>query len=189
MVFLTCGTGMGAGLIVDGRLYRGATGLSGEVGHIRLADDGPTGHNKAGSFEGFCSGGGIARLALRMRSQPHAPSVLDGLGDGELTARHIAQAADEGDAFAHDVITESGRFLGRGLAVIVDLLNPELIVLGPLSWRLGRRWLDPAMRMLRQEALSGAAAACRIEPAGLRESIGDHAAIAVALDRLDTAAR
>ena len=188
MVFLTCGTGMGAGLILDGRLYRGATGLSGEVGHIRLANDGPMGHNKAGSFEGFCSGGGIARLALRMRSQPHAPSPLDGLGEGELTTRHVAQAADERDAFAQDVIAESGRYLGQALAVIVDLLNPELIVLGPLSWRLGRRWLDPAMRVLQNEALPSAMATCRIEPAALRESIGDHAAIAVALDRLDNAA-
>lgn len=188
MVFLTCGTGIGAGLILNGRLYRGATGLSGEVGHIRLADDGPVGHNKAGSFEGFCSGGGIARLALHMRSQPHAPSALDGLGEGELTARHIAQAADQGDRFAHDVIAESGRHLGRALAVIVDALNPELIVLGPLSWRLGRRWLDPAMHVLQQEALSGATAVCRVEPAALRESIGDYAAIAVALDRLNTAA-
>nr|MBA3708970.1 ROK family protein [Planctomycetota bacterium] len=61
MVFLTCGTGMGAGLIIDGRLFAGAGGLAGEVGHIRLADSGPHGHGKDGSFEGFCSGGGIAR--------------------------------------------------------------------------------------------------------------------------------
>ncbi|HUW82993.1 MAG TPA: ROK family protein [Phycisphaerae bacterium] len=188
MVFLTCGTGMGAGLILDGRLYRGTAGLSGEVGHIRLADDGPVGHNKAGSFEGFCSGGGIARLALRMRTQPHPSSPLDGLAGGELSARHVAQAADEGDRLAQDVIAESGRYLGRGLAVIVDVLNPELVVLGPLSWRLGRRWLDPAMRVLQQEALSGATAACRVKLAALRESIGDYAAIAVALDRLDSAA-
>jgi len=188
MVFLTCGTGMGAGLMLDGRLYRGATGLAGEVGHIRLADDGPVGHNKAGSFEGFCSGGGIARLALRMRGQPHAPSPLDDVAESEMSARHVAQAADDGDRFAQDVIAESGRHLGRGLAVIVDMLNPEVIVLGPLSWRLGRRWLDPAMRVLQEEALSGATAACRVEPAALHESIGDHAAIAVALDRLGAAA-
>ena len=63
MVFLTFGTGMGGGLILNGRLYSGTNDLGGEVGHIRLAKDGPVGFGKAGSFEGFCSGGGIAQLA------------------------------------------------------------------------------------------------------------------------------
>ncbi|MDI3508455.1 MAG: glucokinase, partial [Clostridiales bacterium] len=66
MVFLTFGTGMGAGLILDGRLYSGITDTAGEIGHIRLAPDGPVGYGKAGSFEGFCSGGGIAKLAAQM---------------------------------------------------------------------------------------------------------------------------
>jgi glucokinase len=65
MMFLTMGTGMGSGLILDGRLYEGITGNAGEVGHLRLAPDGPVGFGKAGSFEGFCSGGGIAQLARR----------------------------------------------------------------------------------------------------------------------------
>src|SRR5665811_2161004 len=63
MIFLTFGTGMGAGLILNGQLYAGTNDLGGEVGHIRLADDGPVGFGKAGSFEGFCSGGGIPQLA------------------------------------------------------------------------------------------------------------------------------
>ena len=63
MIFLTFGTGLGAGLILDGRLYRGASGLAGEAGHIRMEKDGPVGYQKSGSLEGFCSGGGIARMA------------------------------------------------------------------------------------------------------------------------------
>src|SRR5690606_15592063 len=63
MIFLTFGTGMGAGLILNGQLYSGTNDLAGEVGHIRLAPDGPVGYGKAGSFEGFCSGGGIKQLA------------------------------------------------------------------------------------------------------------------------------
>ena len=63
LIFLTFGTGMGAGLILNGKLYSGTTDLAGEVGHIRLAEMGPVGFGKAGSFEGFCSGGGIAQLA------------------------------------------------------------------------------------------------------------------------------
>ena len=66
VVFMTFGTGLGAGLILDGRLYAGACGMAGEIGHIRLAPFGPTGYGKMGSFEGFCSGGGIARLARSM---------------------------------------------------------------------------------------------------------------------------
>ena len=69
MVFLTMGTGMGAGIIADGRLLRGARDMAGEVGHLRLEKDGPVGYGKAGSFEGFTSGGGIARLAAGLRRE------------------------------------------------------------------------------------------------------------------------
>src|SRR4051812_20971960 len=69
MIFLTFGTGMGAGLILDGRLYAGTNDMAGEVGHIRLAAEGPVGYGKAGSFEGFCSGGGIAQLARQIADQ------------------------------------------------------------------------------------------------------------------------
>ena len=185
LVFLTCGTGMGAGLILDGRLYRGATGMAGEVGHVRLAEAGPVGYHKAGSFEGFCSGGGIGRLAGLMKAEPHAPSPLDDVADQILTARDVGDAAAVGDAFARDVIVESGRYLGRALAVLVDVLNPELIVLGALSWRLGSRWLDPAVEMLRAEGLAQSVGACRVVPAALGKSIGDYAAIAVAMNGLD----
>jgi glucokinase len=154
------------------------------VGHIRLADDGPVGYHKAGSFEGFCSGGGIARLARTLRSRPHAPSRLDGLAEEALTAREVAEAAREGDGLAREVIETSGRYLGRALAIIVDILNPELIALGPLAWRLGALWLEPAMRVLREEALAESLGGCRIEPAGLGDAVGDYAAIAVGLNGL-----
>jgi glucokinase len=182
LVFLTCGTGMGAGLIVDGRLCRGARGLAGEVGHIRLAEDGPVGHNKAGSFEGFCSGGGIAALARIMLGRPHAPSALDRTKHDELTTRAISDAARAGDRLAQDVIAKSGTYLGRALAVIIDILNPELVVLGPLSWRLGGAWLAAATAALREEALSESLEDCRIEPAQLGERVGDYAAVCVALN-------
>ncbi|WJH34017.1 ROK family protein [Paenibacillus sp. CC-CFT747] len=81
VIFLTFGTGMGAGLILDGRLYSGTNDMAGEVGHMRLAEDGPVGFGKAGSFEGFCSGGGIAKLARSM-----AETKLAG-GPGPLFVR------------------------------------------------------------------------------------------------------
>jgi glucokinase len=185
MVFLTFGTGMGAGLILDGRLYTGTNDLAGEVGHLRLEPDGPIGYGKAGSFEGFCSGGGIARLArstaekaLRSGSPPSwcaSGAYLD-----EITAETIALAAHSGDALALQVFEQVGRQLGRGLAVLVDLLNPECIVLGSIYVRQ-QALLEPyAMESLHQEALPRSLSVCRILPAALGENTGDLAALAVA---------
>ena len=186
MVFLTFGTGMGAGLILDGRLYEGPSDLAGEVGHIRLAEDGPEGYGKPGSFEGFCSGGGIARLAraeaerLIAAGEPPAfcpgPAGLDG-----ITAQAVAEAALGGDSGARRVLAESGRWLGRGLAVLVDVLNPERIVIGSIYARC-RRFLEPPMRAeLEREALGPSAAACTVVPAGLGEAIGDCASLVLAM--------
>ena len=186
MVFLTFGTGMGAGLILDGRLYEGPTDLAGEVGHIRLAEDGPEGFGKRGSFEGFCSGGGIARLAraeAERRLEAGEPAAfcpsresLEG-----VTAQAVAEAAAGGDATARRVLAESGRWLGRGLAVLVDVLNPERIVIGSIYGRC-REFLEPAMRAeLEREAIGLSAAACTVVPAGLGEQIGDYASLTVAM--------
>lgn len=174
LVFLTAGTGMGAGLILNGRLYEGASGDAGEVGHLRLRPDGPLGFGKRGSFEGFCSGGGIARLAAAM-----------GWPQPEPTLKDIATAAVAGDALALKVLDVAGERLGEALALLVDTLNPERIVLGGYFPRCGDL-LAPAMqRALAAEALPGALAACRIVPAALGETIGSHAAVAVALHGLD----
>lgn len=181
LIFLTAGTGMGAGLILDGRLYRGRQDLAGEVGHIRIAKDGPIGYGKAGSFEGLCSGGGIAGLARSFLDRPHTPSVLDSVRRDELTTRDVARAAHRGDPLAREVIRTSGRMLGRGLAMLIDLLNPELIVIGPLAQRLGPLWLDPALDVAMAESLAPAYQACRIVPASLGQAIGDLAALAVAM--------
>ena len=171
VVFLTHGTGMGAGLVLDGRLHEGATGDAGEIGHVRLAADGPMGYNKAGSFEGFCSGNGIAQLAARM------------MGNPSLTARDVALAAADGDAKALEVLRLSGQRLGEGLAILIDVLNPDAIILGSIYSRAGR-FLEPAMReVLEREALAGPLKACRILPAALGENIGNVAAVSVALYR------
>ncbi len=174
MVFLTAGTGMGAGLILDGRLYEGATGDAGEVGHLRLRLDGPLGFGKRGSFEGFCSGGGMARLALEM-----------GWPRPEVTLKDVAEAAAKGDALALEVMRVAGERLGEALALLVDTLNPERIVLGGYFPRCSKLLIPAMERALAAEALPGALAACRILPAELGETIGSHAAVAVALRALD----
>ena len=184
MVFLTFGTGLGAGVIVNGQLCSGACGMAGECGHIRLAPDGPIGYNKAGSFEGFCSGGGIARLG-RMRAEKALAAGRpfawgrDARALDAITARSLAEAAYAGDADAREIYAESGRRLGQGLAVLIDVLNPECIVIGSVFAR-SEGLLRPEMeRVLAAEALPASLRACRIVPAALCEAIGDLACLAI----------
>lgn len=169
MAFLTFGTGLGAGLIIDGKLYSGTTDAAGELGHWRLAADGPEGFGKAGSFEGFCSGGGIARLA-RMR------------GFRADTAQDVFAAAQAGNAEARDIIQTVAEKLGHGLALLVDILNPEIIVIGSIFTRQRELLWPMAEKILRAEALPGSLAACRVVPAVLGEKIGDYAALALAAE-------
>ena len=181
MVFLTCGTGMGGGLVLNGQLYEGATGDAGEIGHVRLRAEGPMGYGKAGSIEGFTSGGGIARLAEnRLADYADRPAwVVPGV---PLTAKHIADAAQRGDAFAFETMRIAGERLGETLAILIDLFNPERIVIGGIFPRC-QPLLRPAMELaLRREALPQPLAACTILPAELGEIIGSHGAICVALN-------
>ncbi len=186
MVFLTFGTGMGAGLILNGQLYAGTNDLGGEVGHIRLADQGPVGFGKAGSFEGFCSGGGIAQLAQKMVRDSWAQGKDIALCRNEeewesLSAKTVALAAADGDALALEVIRISGEFLGRGLAVLVDILNPECIVIGSIYARNESLFKPFVDRILQEEAIPGAWRVCQVKPAALGEAIGDFAALCVAI--------
>ena len=184
LVFLTSGTGMGAGIILNGRLYEGATGDAGEVGHLRLAPDGPVGFGKAGSFEGFCSGGGIARLATRIIGGSGSSLPLWYSDAGHTTTRQIADAARSGDPVAFEIWRTAGQKLGEALAMIIDILNPERIVIGGFFPK-ARDLLEPSMQeSLAREALPHARAACQILPAELGETIGSHGAIAIALQTL-----
>lgn len=181
LVFLTYGTGMGAGVVCDGRLYEGANGNSGEIGHVRLSVDGPVGYNKAGSFEGWCSGGGLGRLAQSEARKRGGRVAFNPGRIEDITARHLAQAAEAGDRLAIDLLAESGRRLGMALAIIIDVLNPEVIVLGSVYSR-ARKWLEPHMRpVLEAEALPGSLAVCRVVPTALGEEIGSFAAVAIAV--------
>jgi glucokinase len=186
MVFLTLGTGLGAGIIAAGSLYLGANGDAGEIGHVRLSARGPVGYHKAGSIEGWASGGGIAQLAERMVEQAERRGQVSVLqaqltSGGGLTARDVGRAAEAGDAVALSILRRSGERLGQALAMLVDVLNPQRIVLGGLAWRMGENLLAPMRRMLAREALPQTLAACVIVPAALGERIGDVAALCVAI--------
>jgi len=186
MVFLTMGTGLGAGVITDGRLYRGTNDLAGEVGHLRLTRTGPIGHNKKGSAEGWASGGGMAQVAQQAVAaalRKNRPTRLAKLyrSGAPITAKDIGAAARQGDSVALEVLEATGEKLGEVLAILVDLLNPDRIVIGGLAMRLGDLLLEPARRIIRREALELPARTCQIVPAELGESIGDVASLCIAM--------
>ena len=189
MIFMTFGTGLGAGLILNGRLYAGTNDMAGEVGHIRLAGFGPVGYGKAGSWEGFCSGGGIAQLARTMITEKFqmGESVSFCKSTEELnsiTAQIVAEAAMNGDELALQIYRISGQFLGKGLSVLIDILNPEMIVIGSIFAR-SKELLEPfAMEIIKKEALSLSGGVCSIVPAMLGEDLGDYAALSVAANLL-----
>ncbi len=184
MVFLTFGTGLGAGIIANGQIYAGTNDNGGEVGHIRLSEWGPVGYGKAGSFEGFASGGGIAQMAKILLKEKFqmgekvdwcTPDTLD-----EVTAKLVAEQAAKGDPLARQVYDTSAMYLGRGLSIIIDILNPEVIVIGSIFARC-EDMLRPGMqRVIDAEALPGAARVCKVVPAALGEAIGDYASLSVA---------
>ncbi|HEU5140460.1 MAG TPA: ROK family protein [Bacillales bacterium] len=190
VVFLTFGTGMGAGLILNGQLYSGTNDFAGEVGHMRLENYGPAGYGKNGSFEGFCSGGGIAKYAqmkaegaLQVGQVPSFCRSSEELND--ITTKKVGEAAQEGDPLALEIFEDVAGFLGRGLAVIIDLFNPEKVIIGSIYGRQ-QALLEPIVKKtVRKEALSQSLAVCEIVPGALGESIGDFACLSVALNALD----
>jgi glucokinase len=172
LIFLTFGTGLGAGFIIDGRVLHGASDTAGEIGHWRLSETGPVGFGKAGSWEGYSAGAGLVKLAaLRFPARWSAATPIKVLV--------AAMLADDPDAL--QVAAEAGERMGQGIALLVDALNPELVVLGSLGVVLGERVLGPARRVVQREALPQAAAACAIVPAALGARIGDVAALMAAL--------
>lgn len=185
VIFLTFGTGMGAGLILDGKLYSGTNDNAGEVGHIRLNSFGPVGYGKAGSFEGFCSGSGIAQLgklkAMEKLQMGISVSFCKSIKEIDtITAKILAKAAFKGDPLAIEIYQICGAYLGKGLSVLIDILNPELIILGSIFIRSGQL-LQPALdEIIAQEALQLASKVCKIVPAVLNEKIGDYASLSVA---------
>ncbi len=162
MIFLTFGTGLGAGLIIHGKLYQGASGMAGEVGHVRLFKQGHTGYGKAGSYEGYCSGGGMKQY---------------GLG----SAAQLAELAALGDPASLEIWRQTGQNLGSLLALLIDILNPERIVIGSIYVRAGRFMTDSMYQILEEETLFSSRKACAIVPAKLGESLGDMAALCIAM--------
>lgn len=153
---------------------------------MRLAEDGPVGFGKSGSFEGFCSGGGIAQLArskaveaIQNGLSPAYCPTMEGLE--AISAKTVAEAAHAGDATAQKVYRLCGEKLGMGLALITDIINPEIIVIGSIFER-SHSLLWPAAKEVWEREASFAILNPAVEssPACLGDSIGDYAALSVA---------
>lgn len=189
MVFMTFGTGLGAGLILNGELFTGANDNAGELGHIRLSEHGPVGYGKAGSFEGFCSGGGIAQIARSLLLQRWQMGETVAWCKPEemepVTAQKVAEEANNGDELALEIFDISAKALGKGLSIVIDILNPEAIVIGGIYTRCETLMRDRMLKIIGKEALPNSRKVCKVMIAELGEKIGDYAALSVASSLLD----
>jgi len=184
VVFLTFGTGFGAGLILDGKLYSGTNGMAGEIGHIRAEESGPAGYGKAGSFEGFCSGGGIAQIArvklLELFQTGQKSSFCESIDNiDKITAKDIAEAAKGGDGLALEIFDVSAKYLGCSIALLIDLLNPEMIIVGSIYARCEDLFKSRCDGIIKKEALKHSLSVCKVVPALLGDDIGLYASLAL----------
>jgi glucokinase len=188
VVLLTLGTGIGGGLVLDGRVYRGSTGGGGELGHMVIDADGPECFDACpgrGCLEALVSGRALARDGLAAARA--APSSRLGLALAEgrdVTGVLVAQAAREGDAAAQAVVEHAGRSLGAGITGIVNAFNPEVVVVGGGVMAMGELLLGPARDVVSERALPPTREAVRIEAAELGEEAGMLGAATLALDMI-----
>ena len=174
LIFLTFGTGLGSGLIVNRKVVYGASDTAGEVGHLRLSMQGPVGFGKQGSWEGLASGAALAELAAIQNP---------GRWPAGTAIREVVEAMLDNDPEALAVAEEAGRWMGHGIALLVDTLNPQFVVLGSLAVVLGERILGPVRKVVHEEALPQAAAACTIRATTFGKGIGDVASLMAIISR------
>jgi len=183
MVFVTVSTGVGGALVLDGELYSGAAGTAGEIGHTFYAPDGPPcGQGHAGCLEGVASGTAIARRAHEALAAGEASSLAQ-LPADHVDARAVADAATAGDALGRRIYAEAARALGLALGGLVNLLSPEVIVLGGGLINAGDLIFAPMHSAVREMAFAAPLARCRIVPAALGTDAGLVGAVAWAVRR------
>jgi len=189
MVMLTLGTGVGGGLILDGRLYRGAAGAAGELGHITIDVDGPPCQGACpgrGHLESFVSGLAAEGLAARRAAErPHGDLGLALASGRPVDARLLVELAAEGAGDARDVLEHVGFHLGVGIASYVNVFNPEIVVVGGGFADAGDLVLAAARRVVAERALSPARDEVEIVEAELGADAGLVGSALVAFELLD----
>jgi len=175
LVYLTVSTGIGGGIIIGGQLYLGASGSAGELGHMTIDANGPRcSCGNVGCLEVLASGTAIAREALK-RLRDGASSALTEIVAGKIeniTAQEVSLAAQGGDALALKIISQAATYLGVGLVNIVNIFNPEMIIIGGGVAKMGELLLSPARQVVTERAFSLSARAVRIVPAQLGDDAG-----------------
>jgi glucokinase len=172
VIYLTCGTGFGAGLVLEGRIYRGAGGRSPEVGHWRYSAEGPEAFGKPGSAEAWCSGSGLGKLA--------AWKYPARWSENPPTGAELHQLSQAGDAQARDILRLNATATGHIAAKLADLFRPDRVILGSLARYLGAPWLEDVRAAFAKEALPDESSEI-IVPSGLGERLQDCSALAAAL--------
>ncbi len=187
-VMVCLGTGIGGGLLLNGEVYRGATGVGAELGHEVLQLHGPDCPGECpgqGCFEALVSGNAIGREGQRVAGE-HPDSQLGRrlAADREITGGLVTELAHEGDPLAVEVLAEVGQRLGHGLVGLVNTFNPEMIVIGGGAVRGGDLLLEPARGVVAERALEPTREAVRIVPAHYGDEAGMMGAALMALDQL-----
>jgi glucokinase len=182
LVYLTISTGIGGGLVLDGRVYRGVAGNAAELGHLTVDHRGrQCGCGRRGCLEAYASGTNIAARAREALAASDEPSSLRDVA--ELTSRDVAEAAAARDPLATRIWNETTDILGSAIANILDVFNPELIVLGGGVTRAGAQLLDPVRELGLRLAMHPAARSGDVVLAGLGDDLGVVSAAAVAFER------
>lgn len=184
MVYITVSTGVGGGIILDGRVYRGAGGGAGEIGHMTVAPGGPVCNcGNDGCLEAVASGTAIARRARALVDDGRGAGILAAAGGDpdRVSARAVAGAAAAGDAEALVIMRDAGRYLGLAVAGVINLLNPSAVVLGGGVMQSGAVLWDAMLEEVRRRALDSSLAAVRVTRGSLGGDAGALGAVALAL--------
>jgi glucokinase len=183
-LYLTVSTGVGGGAVIDGRLHRGAAGNGGELGHVLVRPGGrPCLCGRNGCLEAYASGTSIAQRGRDLVDATERPTVLRSLGT--IRAEDVAAAAADGDDVAAEIWDETVAVLAQAITDLVNVFEPDVVVLGGGVTRSGEQLLGPVRRAVLESAMPPAAAAVRIVPAGLGDAVGVIGAAAVASDLLE----
>ncbi len=183
-LLVTVGTGIGGGIIDDGRLFRGAHGFAAEIGHFIVEPGGPPcGCGNRGCWEQMASGNAIGRLGRQLAQEDPTSLIATLAGKEPVTGRHVSEAAGRGDAAAVAIFTEVGRRLGEGIAGLVNILDPEIVVVGGGVAEEGDLLLEPARAAYRETVEAPAhRPGVEIVPAALGKDAGAIGAAALAFD-------
>lgn len=188
LVFLTISTGIGGGVIIGGKLFTGSAGYAGEVGHMTVDAHGPYGESTTpGAWESLCAGKALARIATERITEGERSSMASALHDTNqegLTARDIFAACRSGDALAQSIIADAIVFLGAGLTSLVNILNPEKIIIGGGLSNEWDAYIAPAVALMREQSFAGIGKLTPVVPPALGVEAGALGAVALAGDAL-----